>query len=68
MFELSISQGYENGKVEVEENSQENVYIYMGITISNYQGLWLEFSLRSPPQNLWVMWVYIVWVQKVCIR
>ena len=68
MFELSISQGYENGEVEVEENSQENVYIYMGITISNYQGLWLEFSLRSPPQNLWVMWVYIVWVQKVCIR
>ena len=68
MFELSISQGYENGEVEVEENSQENVYIYMGITISNYQGLSLEFSLRSPPQNLWVMWVYIVWVQKVCIR
>ena len=26
------------------------------------------FSLRSTPQHLWVMWVYIVWVQKVCIR
>ena len=68
MFGLSISQGYENGEVGVEENSQENVYRYVGITISNSQGLWLEFSFRSPPQYLWVMWVYIVWVQKVCIR
>ena len=35
--------------------------------ISNSQGVWLGFSLRSTPQHLWVMWVYIVWVQKVCI-
>ena len=40
----------------------------MGITISNSQGLWLRFSLWSTSQHLWVMWVYIVWVQKVCIR
>ena len=30
--------------------------------------MWLEFSLRSTPQNLWVIGVYIVWVQIVCIR
>ena len=36
----------------------------MGITISNSQGLWLEFSLRNTPHHLWVMIVYIVWVQK----
>ena len=40
----------------------------MGITISNSQGLWLEFSLKSTPQHMWVMGVYIVWVQKVCIK
>ena len=40
----------------------------MGITISNSQGLWLGFSLRSTPQHIWVMGVYIVWVQIVCIR
>ena len=38
------------------------------MTISNTQGVWLGFSLRSTPQHLLVMWVYIVWVQKVCIR
>ena len=26
------------------------------------------FSLKSTPQHLWVMWVYIVWVQKLCIK
>ena len=40
----------------------------VGITISNSQGLWLGFSLKSTPQHLWVMWVYIMWLQKVCIR
>ena len=40
----------------------------MGITISNSQGLWLRFSLRSTPQHMWVMGVYIVWVQIVCTR
>ena len=40
----------------------------VGITISNSQGLWLGFSLRSTPQHMWLMGVYIVWVQKVCIR
>ena len=40
----------------------------MGITISNFQGLWLGFSLRSTPQHLWVMMVCIVWVQKVCMK
>ena len=28
----------------------------------------LGFSLRGSHIHLWVMWVYIVWVQKVCIR
>ena len=40
----------------------------MGIIISNSQCLWLGFSLRSTPQHLWVMGVYIVWIQIVCIR
>ena len=40
----------------------------MGITISNFQGLWLGFFLRSTPQHLWVIGVYIVWVKKVCIK
>ena len=28
----------------------------------------LEFSLRSSPSHLWVIWVYIMRVQKVCIK
>ena len=40
----------------------------MGITISNSQGLWLEFSLKSTPQHMWVMGVYIVWVRIECAR
>ena len=36
--------------------------------ISNSQGVWLGFSFRSTAYHLWVMWVYIVCVQKVCIR
>ena len=40
----------------------------MGITISNSQGLWLEFSLRSTRQHMWVMGVYIVWVRIEYIR
>ena len=40
----------------------------MGITISNSKCLWLGFSLRSTPQHMCVMGVYIVWVQIVCIR
>ena len=26
------------------------------------------FSLKSTPQHMWVMWVYIVWVRTGCIR
>ena len=26
------------------------------------------FSLKSTPQHLWVMWVYIVWLGTGCIR
>ena len=37
----------------------------MGITISNSQGLWVGFSLRSIPQHLWVMWVYSVGTESV---
>ena len=40
----------------------------MGITISNFQGLWLGFFLWSTLQHLWVMGVYIVWVKTVCIK
>ena len=47
-------------EVRIEKNPQANLWSYMGITISNSQGLWLGFSLRSTPQHLWVTWVYIV--------
>ena len=40
----------------------------MGMTISNSQGLWLGFFLKSIPQHMWVMGVYIVWIQIMCIR
>ena len=33
--------------------------------ISNSQGVWLGFSLRSTPQYLWVMWVYSVGTESV---
>ena len=59
---------YGNGEVRVEENSQGIMWRIVGITISNSQGLWLGFSLRSTPQHMWLMGVYIVWVQKVCIK
>ena len=26
------------------------------------------FSLKSTPLNMWVMWVYIVWIENWCIR
>ena len=26
------------------------------------------FSLKTTPQHLWVMWVYIVWLRIECIR
>ena len=26
------------------------------------------FSLKSSPLNIWIMWVYIVWVKTWCIR
>ena len=26
------------------------------------------FSLKSTPLNVWIMWVYIVWVETWCIR
>ena len=26
------------------------------------------FFLKSTPFNMWVMWVYIVWVETKCIR
>ena len=26
------------------------------------------FSLKNTPLNMWVMWVYIVWVETWCIR
>ena len=26
------------------------------------------FYLKSTPLNMWVMWVYIVWVETWCIR
>ena len=40
----------------------------MGITISNSQCLWLGFSLKSTPQHMWVMGLYIVWVRIECIK
>ena len=26
------------------------------------------FSLKNTPLNMWVMWIYIVWVEIRCIR
>ena len=26
------------------------------------------FSLKSTPLNMWVMWIYIMWVKTWCIR
>ena len=26
------------------------------------------FSLKSTPQHIWVIWVYIVWVETWCIK
>ena len=26
------------------------------------------FSLKNTPQHMWVMWVYIVWVETWCIK
>ena len=26
------------------------------------------FSLKSTPLNMWLMWVYIVWVKRLCIK
>ena len=53
---------------ELRKKSQWIVQRNVSITISNSQGLWLGLSLRSTPQYLWVMGVYIMWVKKVCIR
>ena len=68
MFGLSTSQWYGNGEVGVEENPQVIVYRIMSITISNCQDLWLGFSLRSTPQHMWVMGLYIVWARIECIK
>ena len=68
MFGLSTSQGYRNGEIGVEENPQWIMLRNVDITIFNSQGLWLGFSLKSTPQHLWVMGVYIVWVKKVYIK
>ena len=37
----------------------------MDIKISNSQGLWVGFSLRSTPQHLWLMIVYSVGIENV---
>ena len=68
MFGLSTSQGYRNGEIGVEENPQWIMLRNVDITIFNSQGLWLGFSLKSTLQHMWVMGVYIVWVDIVCIR
>ena len=65
---LSTSQWYGHGEVGDGEIPQTNVQRIVGITISNSQVFLLGFSFRSSPLHLWVIRVYIVWVQKVCIR
>ena len=50
-----------------EEIPQTNMQRNAGITISNSQVFLLGFSLRGSLLHLWVMWVYIVLVQKACI-
>ena len=68
MFGLVTSQWYGNLEVGVEENPQVIVERIVSIIISNSQGLWVGFSLRSTPQHTWVMEVCIVWVRIECIR
>ena len=68
MFGLSTSRWYENGEVGVEENPQVIVQRYVSITISNSHGLWLRFLSKAHLNILQIMWIYIVWIQKVCIK
>ena len=65
---LSTSQCYENEEVRDEEIPQTNMQRNVGMTISNSQVFLLRFSFRGSPSHLWVMWIYIVQVQKVCSR
>ena len=41
-------------------------YGYANLSLSRVMG-WV-FSLKSTPLNMWVMSVYIVWVETWCIR
>ena len=58
----------DNGEGRVEEIPQANCLEKVGKTISNYQCVWLGFSLWSIPQQLWVMMIYIGGVQKVWLK
>ena len=58
----------DNGEGRVEEIPQANCLEKVGKTISNYQCVWLGFSLWSIPQQLWVMMVYVGGVQNVWLK
>ena len=53
---------------EMRKFHKQNVQRIVSITISNSQVFLLGFSLRSSLSHQWVIWVYIMRVQKVYIR
>ena len=67
MFGLLTSQGSGNGEVGVEENHNglcRELWVGKFLTLKEAR----VFFLKSTSLNMWVMWVYIVWVETWCIR
>ena len=68
MIGLSTFQGFGNGKVGVEKIIMDYV------EDCGYNNLYLSkvvarvFSMKNTPQHIWVIWVYIVWVETECVR
>ena len=68
MFGLTTSQGLGNGEVGVEETTMDCVEDcgYNNLLLSKVVAR--VFSLKNTPQHMWVMEVYIVWIEIKCIR
>ena len=68
MFGLSTSQGFKYGEVRVEKITMDYVEDcgYDNLSLSRVMA-WV-FSLKRTPLNMWVMWVYIVWVEIRCFK
>ena len=63
MFRLSTSQGFGNGEVGVEKTTMDCVEDCEYDNLSLSRVMVRVFSLKITPFNMWVMWVYIVWVE-----